>query len=126
MVRRFYFSAMFEKISKRFGSRATDGAIEGVKETLNNRMDRYSDIIQIGLVVCVIALGGNKLIGHGRKQANGYLPHGSDCMNSQAGAPIVINNYYTGNPYERNPYRNQKGAGGSRNGRETGKNYQKR
>ena len=113
---------MFEKLSKRFGSKATDGAIEGVKETLNDRMDKYSDIIEIGLVVAVIALGGNKLIGHNRKQNSGYLPAGCD-YGSNAGSPIVINNYYTGHPYEKNIY----GKRGNRadNGRQ-GKNNQKR
>lgn len=113
------FYAMFEKISKRFGGKATDNMIEGAKETLNDRMDKYSDIIQIGLVVAVIALGGNKLIGHSKKQPEcARLPQGYE---PGSGSPIVINNYYS-NPIERNPYRNQKGVrhGGS------GKNNQKR
>ena len=105
---------MFEKIAKRFGSKTTEGAIEGVKESLNDRMDKYSDIIQIGLVVLVIGLGGNKLIGHGRKQQQnaGYLPEPH--VN---GTPIVINNYY------KNIY-GKRGAK-AENGRQ-GKNYQKR
>jgi len=111
---------MFEKIAKRFGSKTTEGAIEGVKESLNDRMDKYSDIIQIGLVVLVIGLGGNKLIGHGRKQQQnaGYLPEPH--VN---GTPIVINNYYTERPFDKNIY-GKRGAK-AENGRQ-GKNYQKR
>lgn len=108
---------MLEKWTKKFGTKATDSAIEGAKESLNDRLDKYSDIIEIGLVTLVIAWGGNKLIGHGRKQPQGYLPEGRQDFN---GTPIVINNYY--NQQERNPYRNQaKGVNYGREERKMGK-----
>lgn len=119
MVVLFYFFTMFEKISKKFGNKTADNVIEGAKETLNDRLDKYSDIIQIGLVIGVIAFGGNKLLGHGRKQKQDYLP-GSLDFGGGNGTPIVINNYYTQN--ERNPYRNQEK--GAYHGR-SGKGYQK-
>ncbi len=94
---------MFEKWTKKIASKSTDSAIEGAKQTLNDRLDKYSDIIVIGLIIGVIAFGGNKLInGNKKKETNNqlYLPQGQ-----AQGSPIVINNYIS-DPYERNPYRN--------------------
>lgn len=113
---------MFEKVMKRFGSKATDGAIEGAKESLNDRMDKYSDIIEIGLVIGVIAFGGNKLLGHGKKQS-AYLPAGRN-ESGVSGAPIVINNYITPNPMDRNYSKNRTVKGANYGG--SGKNHQKR
>ena len=86
-------SFMFEKWTKRFANKATDGAVEGVKEALNDKIDRYGDIIQLGLVVAVIAFGGRHLT---KKQEppHGYLYPQQLRIPSYSGQPIVINNYY--------------------------------
>ena len=87
---RFSFVFMFEKISKRFGSKAADSAVEGVKETLNDKLEDYSGIIKIGLVLAVIIFGGKHLIKQEKDNSapvfNPKLPSG--------GQPIIINNYY--------------------------------
>lgn len=85
---------MFEKISKYFANRAADGAVEGVKTSLNEKFDQYGDIIRIGLVLSVIILGGRHITKSGSmNRARGYDP----ARLPQAGQPyppIVINNYY--------------------------------
>ena len=85
---------MFEKLSKRFASKATDGAVEGVRETLNDKFDQYGDMIKIGLVFVVVALGGKHLTKKDKPAENHYpqpveyyrLPSGNQ--------PIIVNNYY--------------------------------
>ena len=91
---------MFEKWTRKVASRATDSAVEGMKTTLNDRIDQYGDIIKIGLVLSVIIFGGKHLT---KREAPRYsapppsypnyppqqfrLPQGN-------GTPIVINNFY--------------------------------
>lgn len=111
---------MFEKIAKKLGGKTTDQVVEGAKQTLNDRMNKYTDIIQIGLVTLVIAFGGNKLIGHGRKRTGDQNPGYS------ANPPIVINNYYSQqDPVVRNPYRNNPNYKGAYYGRKTEKDRNK-
>jgi len=112
---------MFEKLSKKLGVKATDGAIEGAKQTLNDRMDKYSDIIQIGLVVAVIAFGGNTLLGRNKKKHPDDPPH----YINGSGTPIVINNYYQQRTFEPNPYYGPKGAKAA-HGRKAEQTRQKR
>ena len=83
---------MFEKISKHFGSKAADSAVEGVKETLNNKLEDYSGIIKIGLVLAVIIFGGNHLTKPKKELSEG--PIFTPRLPSGAGQPIVINNFY--------------------------------
>ena len=87
----FVFS-MFEKISKHFGSKAADSAVEGVKETLNNKFEDYSGIIKIGLVLAVIIFGGNHLV----KPKEDHLRNEPVFTPKLPGpgVPIIINNYY--------------------------------
>jgi len=85
-------SFMFEKWTKRFANKATDGAVEGVKEALNDKIDRYGDIIQVGLVIAVIAFGGKHLI-KPKTQPPVYQPQQLR-IPGYSGQPIVINNYY--------------------------------
>lgn len=104
------FLIMFEKLSKRFASKATDGAVEGVKETLNDKIDQYGDIIKIGLVLGVIILGTKHLTRQRPTTYSmpyGYLPlntgypsyspydiHRHVSTHREYDKPIVINNYY--------------------------------
>ena len=70
----------------------TDNAVEGVKKSFNDRLDQYGDIIQIGLVLGVIIIGGRHLTSNGRKNRNfdeSYIP-----ALTSGQQPIVINNYY--------------------------------
>ena len=69
---------MFEKWTKKVASKATDGAVEGVKETLNDKLDTYSGIIKIGLTLAVIIFGSVKINDHRVKnQPSVYLPPGN-------------------------------------------------
>lgn len=105
---------MFEKFTKRFANKATDGAVEGVKEALNDKIDRYGDIIQLGLVVAVIAFGGKHLT----KKHNPtpvYYPPQPYRIPGYTGQPIIVNNYYHDPTKEGLYYGNQ-----------TRKNHQKR
>jgi hypothetical protein len=83
---------MFEKWTKHFASKATDAGIEGVKETLNDKIDQYGDIIKMGLVLSVVIFGGRHLT----KQYNYYsnMPMQQPYGLPSSGRPIVINNYY--------------------------------
>ena len=89
---------MFEKVTKYFASKATDGAIDGVKESLNDKIDKYGDILNFGLVLSVIIIGGHfitrqpKTRRHHEYQSDFYIP---DC--NPGNTPIVINNYYHDN-----------------------------
>lgn len=113
---------MFEKFSKKLGLKATDGVVEGAKQSLNDRMDKYSDIIEIGLVVAVIAFGGNKLLGHSRRKS--VVDEPQRYFNGN-GTPIIINNYYQQKSFEPNPYCGAKGAKAA-HGRKAEQNRQKR
>lgn len=86
---------MFEKVTKYFASKATGGAIDGVKESLNDKINQYGDILNFGLVLSVIILGGQFITKHSDRRERRYgapvyipgnLPPGSP--------PVVINNYY--------------------------------
>lgn len=77
---------MFEKWTKK----ATTSAVENVKKTLNDRIDDWGDIIQFGLVLTVIILGGRHLT---KKSHANNIPGQLQLPNG--GQPIIINNYYT-------------------------------
>ena len=86
---------MFEKITKRFSNKATEGAIEGVKKSFNDRLDQYGDIIEIGLVLMVIIFGGSHLTKKSTSHhASPMIDHPSYRLPSGNGQPIIINNYY--------------------------------
>ena len=92
-TQRFSFAfSMFEKLSKKFGSKAADSAMEGVKETLNDKLEDYSGIIKIGLVMLVIIFGGNQLMKP--KQERNNAPVFMPKLPAGSGTPIIINNYY--------------------------------
>lgn len=86
--------AMFGKISKNFGSKAADSAVEGVKETLNDKLESYSGIIKIGLVLSVIIFGGTHLIKPKEEHGPYVTPYSQPMRLPGAGQPIIINNYY--------------------------------
>ena len=98
---------MFEKLTKRFSSKATENAIEGVKTTFNDRMEQYGDIIKIGLVLSVIIFGGRHLT----KKSTPTLPDYSGLYSYRLppgnGQPIIINNYYRDEYREANQYHGQ-------------------
>lgn len=80
---------MFEKLTKKVASKATDNAVEGVKQNLNDRITQYGDIIQIGLVLGIIMIGTHHFTKSGRHERR-YL--GESYLPSQQ--PIIVNNYY--------------------------------
>ena len=85
-----FISFMFEKWTKKASSRLADNAMEGVKQSLNDRISQYGDIIQIGLVLGVIILGSRHITSRRheeRREAQYFLP-----ANGQA--PVIVNNYY--------------------------------
>lgn len=86
MQRSSPFLFMLEKWTKRFASKATDSALEGVTKTLNEKVGPHIDVIQIGLVFGVIALGTHIAKRKINPPVQAYLPNGQP--------PIVINNYY--------------------------------
>lgn len=81
---------MFEKLTKKIAGRVTDTAADGMKKTFNDRIDQYGDIIQIGLVLGVIIIGGRHLTRKQRDPRESYIPY----RLPEGGSPIVINNYY--------------------------------
>lgn len=104
---------MFEKWTKKFANKATDGAVEGMKEALNDKIDRYGDIIQLGLVVAVIAFGGKHLMK--KPDPKPAYPPQPYRIPGYTGQPIIVNNYYHDPTKEGLYYGNQ-----------TRKNHQKR
>lgn len=101
---------MFEKWTKKAATKATDGAVEGVKESLNEKLETYSGIIKIGLTIGVIIFGSVKINDHRERRQDqqrlmsGYSPpYRSDYGQGQH--PIIINNYITDG---RHPYGGQK------------------
>lgn len=96
---------MFEKWTKKVSSKATDGAVEGIKETLNDKLDTYSGIIKIGLTIGVIIFGSMKINDHRSKQERLYGMQ-REHYNSYPQQPIVINNYITDG--RQQPYGRQK------------------
>lgn len=95
-----HISFMFEKLTKKFTTKATDN----VKKTLNDRIDEYGDIIKIGLVISVIVLGGKHLTKKNNQKRNLIEPYSSQNM-LPGNQPIIINNYYT---REREETRNER------------------
>lgn len=95
-------SFMFEKVTKYFASRAADGAVDGVKNSLNEKFDQYGDIIRIGLVLSVIIFGGRHITKR-NDRGSYYIPQSGDY-----GRPIVINNYYPGYQPTQQHHDNQK------------------
>jgi len=94
---------MFEKITKKFASKATDSVIEGATQSLNDRISQYGDIIQIGLVLGVIILGSRHIAGKNRNdRQRDYIP--AYLPPPGSGQPIIVNNYYREreDKYERN------------------------
>lgn len=89
---------MFEKWTKKVASKATDNAVEGVKETLNDKLETYSGIIKIGLTIGVIIFGSIKINDHHANRVK------KDSPSTQQ--PIIINNYITDG--RRAPYDRQK------------------
>ena len=88
----FRWLSMFEKWTKKFASKATDSALEGAAQSLNDRIGQYGDIIQIGLVLGVIVLGTRHLTRENRRNGammQSYLP-----AQTTGGQPIIVNNYY--------------------------------
>lgn len=73
---------MFEKWTKK----ATNTAVETVKENLNDKLETYSGIIKIGLTLSVIAFGSKKL--------NDHIPKAHTQQAVTQPQPIIINNYY--------------------------------
>lgn len=76
------------KWTKKIASNATDGAIESVKKTIDEKIGPHIDLIQIGLAFSVIAIGTHIL----KKRSNvaqSYIPQGLP-----SGQPIIVNNYY--------------------------------
>lgn len=71
------------KWTKKIASNATDGAIESVKKTIDEKIGPHIDLIQIGLAFSVIAIGTHII----RKRSN--IPQGLP-----SGQPIIVNNYY--------------------------------
>ena len=92
---------MFEKFTKKFASKATDSALEGVTQTISEKVGPHIDMIQIGLVFGVIALGTHIAKRKTAPPLHTYIP--AQPMDHQA--PITINNYYRereDNIHERN------------------------
>ena len=90
MQRSSPFLFMFEKFTKRFASKATDSALEGVTQTLNEKIGPHIDMVQIGLVFGVIALGTHIAKRKITPPLQTYIP--AQLTDHQA--PITINNYY--------------------------------
>lgn len=84
---------MFEKWTKKVASKATDSAVDGVKETLNDKLETYSGIIKIGLTLAVIIFGSIKINDHSTASKNQLRIGGGYCGYDQPQAPIIINNY---------------------------------
>ena len=91
-----FLFTMFEKWSKKIASNATTGAVDGVKETLNDKLETYSGIIKLGLTLAVIIFGSIKINDH--KSASSYN-FGNPEMQRNQQQPIIINNYITDGRY---------------------------
>lgn len=91
---------IFDKWTKKVATKATDGAVEGVKETLNDKLETYSGIIKIGLTLAVIIFGSKKINDHAKTQRQQpqyqtYTYGYEYPMQMQRQQPIIINNYIT-------------------------------
>lgn len=104
---------MFEKWTKKVASKATDSAVDGVKETLNDKLETYSGIIKLGLTLGVIIFGSIKISDHqSHKSINTHSQRlSSNGIYDYPGQPIIINNYITDGrhaPYGRQEQNNKK------------------
>lgn len=85
---------MFEKWTKKVATKATDSAVDGVKESLNDKLETYSGIIKIGLTLAVIIFGSVKINDHASKnESPAGLTSGRYRSYDQPQQPIIINNY---------------------------------
>lgn len=92
---------MFEKWTKKISGKITDHAVNGAKESLNDKLDTYSGIIKIGLTLGVIIFGSIKINDHHNKNQ----VYSANAM-PQPQQPIIINNYITDG--RRVPYGEQR------------------
>ena len=100
---------MFEKWTKKVASKATDSAVDGVKETLNDKLETYSGIIKIGLTLGVIIFGSIKINDHQTRKREANIPHISSGYGygyDTPQQPIIINNYISDGRH--GPYGGQK------------------
>ena len=114
---------MFEKMTKRFASKATDGAVEGVRETLNDKFNKYSDAIFPWLVLGVVVVGTRHLT---KQHQQTYLPAQ---IPGNGQAPIIVNNYYREREeysYERNSRRKYDFKSEQMQHQKTGQTHSKR
>lgn len=89
-----FIFTMFEKWTKRVASKATDSAVDGVKETLNDKLETYSGIIKIGLTLAVIIFGSIKINDHtATTKPVPRIGSGDRYGYGQPQQPIIINNY---------------------------------
>ena len=87
---------LFEKWTKKVSGKATNSAVEGIKETLNDKLDAYSGIIKIGLTIGVIIFGSIKINDHRQAQVQTQMPQSSSYYSNHGQPqPIIINNYIT-------------------------------
>lgn len=92
---------MFEKFTKRFASKATDAAVEGVHESLYDKVMQYSDYVMAGLAIYVVIRGGRHLTAMNRRNSYGaFLPNDPIGLPGCTGYPMVVNNYYHGSRRE--------------------------
>ena len=84
---------MFEKWTKKVASKATGSAVDGVKETLNDKLETYSGIIKIGLTLAVIIFGSIKINDHSNQHKNQFHVSDGHYGYDQPQQPIIINNY---------------------------------
>lgn len=125
MARRISF--MFDKWIKKGASKATDSALEGFSKSLGEKIGPHIDMIQIGLVFGVIALGTHIV----KRRSATPLPQAYIPPNLPSGQPVIVNNYYREREemkhYEQ---RNQRDCYLSSNGQvhyqKAGKTYSKR
>lgn len=89
-----FFCPMFEKFTKKIASKATDHAVEGAKESLNDKLETYSGIIKIGLTLGVIIFGSIKINDH-RMNRQQNVKQQLNLPESYSHQPIIINNYIT-------------------------------
>ncbi len=105
---------MFEKLTKRFASKATDAAVEGVHESIYDKFMQYSDYVMAGLAIYVVIRGGRHLTAMNRR--NAYIPNDPIGLPGYSGYPMIVNNYYQGSRereerrrYEQQYYCNAQG-----------------
>lgn len=110
---------MFDRFRKKITETVTNDTVDTVKKTFNDRIEDYGDIIEIGLVLMVIILGGKHLTKRSaekRQTYEGYYsPSSTLRLPNGNGQPIIINNYYTREREEEQSYvRHKEEKNGSR------------